>query len=310
MGNVYLPSLVSLEEMVNVLASLLWTFAPAQPLAPSDGAAASAFDLWRNLDAAVAGPPQACAAALEFTLDLRTELPTPEITYGLHLGDDGEWSNYEQIAKRDDRPSDYEAYHYPVSRFLSWTRVVYGYDLDAPSEDQRQGPYATGHGGVDLAQFMGAPVRLVSLAQQVGDAEVVYIGPLFGNSVVTRHTLREGGSRHDYVVIYGHLSETPKSLMLGARIAEGEVIGSVGDSGSPNMVHLHLEVRRLRDGVSARRLYSSAFLTQSVVTDPRNVLPIAAPEFTRGRCAPSTPRVHLQPIRLVMANMGRPDVKL
>jgi murein DD-endopeptidase MepM/ murein hydrolase activator NlpD len=227
----------------------------------------------------------------------------------VHVDATGEWVTYDQIAKRPDRPSDYESYRYPVPRFIpSWPRVVYGYDLDARSEQQRQGVQAIGHGGVDLAQFMGTPVKLVALAQQVGEAEVVYIGPLFGNSVVVRHTLREGGGKHDYIAIYGHLSETPKNLMLGARVADGEVIGLVGDSGSPNMVHLHLEVRRLRDDVNPHRLYRDAFIAQSVVTDPRNVLPVAAPEAGGPICASTAPRFALRPMRLRWEDVRRPDV--
>jgi murein DD-endopeptidase MepM/ murein hydrolase activator NlpD len=294
--------------MVNVLASLLWTFAP---IAPSG--TASTFDLLNNVDLAVAtAPSRECTSApLELTLDLRMELPAPQIAFGSHLESDGEWTTYEQIAKRPDRPSDYESYRYPVPRFIpSWPRVVYGYDLDAPSEQQRQGMRAIGHGGVDLAQFMGTPVKLVPLAQQVGDAEVVYIGPLFGNSVVTRHTVREGGSKHDYIVIYGHLSETPKTLMLGARLTDGEVVGSVGDSGSPNLVHLHLEIRRLREGVSAHRLYRDAFVAQSVVTDPRNVLPVASPEPRSGPCTRAVPIVQLSTMRLTWEDIRQPDLSL
>jgi murein DD-endopeptidase MepM/ murein hydrolase activator NlpD len=282
--------------MVSAFASLLWALAP---IAPPEPTAFSNFDFLNNLDlAAATASDRACGAAeLELTLDWRMELPPPEISYGLRLLDDGEWSTYEQIPRREDRPSDYERYRYPVSRFISWPRVVYGYDLDAPSEQQRQGLHAVG------------PVKVVALAQQVGEAEVVYIGPLFGNSVVTRHTLREGGGKHDYIVIYGHLSETPKTLTFGAHVADGEVIGSVGDSGSPNMVHLHLEARRLRDGVDARRLYRDAFIAQSIVTDPRNVLPVAAPEPRRGQCASSKVRLQLRPMRLALEDVRQPDVR-
>jgi murein DD-endopeptidase MepM/ murein hydrolase activator NlpD len=297
--------------MVNVLASLLWTFVP---VAPPSAMAFHAFDDLRANTIEVA--PEASAftncinVPIELTLDLRTELPSPQFAFGFHRDADGEQSTYEHIARRADRPSDYESYRYPVPRFISWPRVVYGYDLDAPSEQQRHGTlHAVGHGGIDLAQFMGAPVKLVALAQQVGDAEVVYIGPLFGDSVVTRHTLREGETKHDYIVIYGHLSETPKALTLGARVTEGDVIGYVGDSDSPNMVHLHLETRRVREGVSARRLYRDTFLTQSVVTDPRNVLPVASPD-PRGSapCTRSIPLEHFDSMRLIWQEVRQPNL--
>jgi murein DD-endopeptidase MepM/ murein hydrolase activator NlpD len=250
-------------------------------------------------------------APLELTLDLRTELPSPQFAFGSHRDADGEQSTYEHIARRADRPSDYESYRYPVPQFITWPRVVYGYDLDAPSEQQRHRTlHAVGHGGVDLAQFMGAPVKLVALAQQVGDAQVVYIGPLFGNTVVTRHTLREGQSKHDYLVIYGHLSETPKTLKLGAPVTDGDVIGYVGDSDSPNMVHLHLETRRLREGINARHLFRDAFITQSVVTDPRNVLPVTSPD-SRGSapCIRSRQLETFRSMRLVWQDIHQPDLR-
>ena len=106
-----------------------------------------------------------------------------------------------------------------------------------------------GHGGVDLPQTKGTPVVLVALEHQEGDAEVLYTGPLFGTTVVTRHTLREGGRSLDYVVLFGHLDAIAAGLAPGATLKEGAAIGTVGDTGSPSLVHLHLEVRRVREGV-------------------------------------------------------------
>jgi murein DD-endopeptidase MepM/ murein hydrolase activator NlpD len=62
-------------------------------------------------------------------------------------------------------------------------------------------------------------------------------------------------------------------------LKEGDVVGFVGDTGSPELVHLHWEARRVRDGVDARakvKLGGGALLADdvSVVCDPRNVLPL------------------------------------
>jgi murein DD-endopeptidase MepM/ murein hydrolase activator NlpD len=94
--------------------------------------------------------------------------------------------------------------------------------------------------------------------------------------VVTHHVLREQGAMRDYLVIYGHLEKPATGLSRGATLTEGGVVGYVGDSGSPGVVHLHLEVRRAREGVSLTGL-TPGELTQgskTVVCDPRNVLPL------------------------------------
>src|SRR5581483_7312253 len=90
-----------------------------------------------------------------------------------------------------------------------------------------------GHGGIDLAAPRGTPVKLVKLEHQEGDADVVFVGKLFGTSVVTRHTLREGGRLRDYLVLFGHLERPAPGLDRGQPpLPEGTVVGYVGDTGS------------------------------------------------------------------------------
>lgn len=190
----------------------------------------------------------------------------------------GTWNVYEQIPRRPDRPADYEAYRFPVPGALPGQKhVVSGYDLDRPDEAQRRGRSlrAVGHGGLDIPDPRGTPVHLVPLEGQSGDAEVVYVGALFGTTVVTRQTIREGGRLRDYLVLYGHLERAATGLAAGVRLKEDEVLGFVGDTGSPELVHLHLETRRVRDGVDAAKVSPSQLLEAavSVVCDPRNVLP-------------------------------------
>lgn len=57
-------------------------------------------------------------------------------------------------------------------------RASSGYDLDRPDSQQRRGVglHATGHGGVDLPQPRGTPVRVAALRGEQGDPEVVYVG--------------------------------------------------------------------------------------------------------------------------------------
>jgi murein DD-endopeptidase MepM/ murein hydrolase activator NlpD len=204
----------------------------------------------------------------------------------LHRERSGRWAQYDQIPRRPDRPADYDLYRYPVPPGLPGGHsVVSGYDLDRPDPAQRRGRTlrAVGHGGVDLPQAKGTPVKLVALEHQVGEAEVVHAGPLFGTTVVTLHTLREGGRMRDYVVLFGHLDAFAAGLGAGTVLRDGDVLGFVGDTGSPELVHLHYEARRVRDGVDVKKLARTQGPGRivaddvSVVCDPRNVLPLKSP---------------------------------
>jgi murein DD-endopeptidase MepM/ murein hydrolase activator NlpD len=55
---------------------------------------------------------------------------------------------------------------------------------------------------------------------------------------------------HGLVTRYAHLSGIPDNITVGARVAQGETVGFVGDSGTPESltdpgteIHLHWEVR-------------------------------------------------------------------
>ncbi len=196
-----------------------------------------------------------------------------------HFEKSGKWLVYEQIPRRPDRPADYARYQYPIPPGLpDGKSVVSGYDLDLPDHMQRRGRTlrAVGHGAVDLPQKRGTPIPMMPLEHQVGPAEVIHVGPLMGYSVVTKNTLREGGRLVDYVVIYGHLDAAAPGLIRGAKLESGELVGFVGDTGSPELVHLHLEMRRLHDGVDGSKLSPGRILAKdvSIVCDPRNVLPL------------------------------------
>ncbi len=248
---------------------------PARPAAPDPSAETAPASTLQTFC-----PPQTLA-------DHGVCIPVPEAPLGgdelaahenVHRDRRGQLRVYEQIPRRPERPSDYRRYRMPVEPLPHQSFVVSGYDLDRPASEQRQGPgfKAVGHGGIDIAQKRGTEVRIVALEHQVGDAEVLFVGPVFGNSVVTRHSLREGGRLRDYVVIHGHLEGAAPGLAAGQNVREGSLIGFVGDSGSPGDVHLHLEVRRVRDGIDARQLASGALVKndKTVVCDPRNVLPL------------------------------------
>ncbi len=203
--------------------------------------------------------------------------PEAESFVNAHHDKRGRWIAYDQIPRRPDRPADYDAYRYPVP--CSHGCVTSGYDLDRPDDSQRRARRLrqVGHGAVDLSEARGAPVTLVALEHQEGDAEVLYTGHLFGTTVVTHHTLREGGRLRDYIVLFGHLDTIAPGLAPGAAIRENDLVGTVGDTGSPELVHLHYEVRRVREGVDVGKVPAGGMLLAeniSVVCDPRNVLPL------------------------------------
>jgi murein DD-endopeptidase MepM/ murein hydrolase activator NlpD len=206
--------------------------------------------------------------------------PIAEARQNAHRDRQGRWSTYEQIPRLPDRPADYDSYRYPVPPGLSGGRhVVSGYDLDQPDDKQRRGPRLkhVGHGAVDLPQTLGTPVRMITLDHQDGDAEVLYVGPLFGTTLLTRHTLREGGVTRDYVMLLGHLASVEPGVHVGTIVKDGDVVAAVGDTGSPSLVHLHLEVRRVREGIDLTHVPAGAAMISdavSVVCDPRNVLPL------------------------------------
>ena len=183
---------------------------------------------------------------------------------------------YDQIPRSPERPKDFRKYRLPIPAPADHAFVGSGYDLDRPDAEQRRGAElsAVGHGGVDLAQARGTEVRLVNLENQVGDAVVLEAGHLFGNSVVTLHTLREARALREYLVIYGHLESAAPGLVHGQALKAGALLGFVGDSDSPGIVHLHLEVRRAREGVDAGQLPLGQVNqnAKTVACDPRNVL--------------------------------------
>jgi murein DD-endopeptidase MepM/ murein hydrolase activator NlpD len=210
---------------------------------------------------------------------LEAEGPDAPIEKAAHRERSGRWNVYDQIPRRPERPADYDAYRYPVPPGLvGGHSVLSGYDLDRPDTEQRRGRKirAVGHGGVDLPQAKGTPIHMLRLEHQEGDADVLYTGPLFGTTVVTHHVLREAGELRDYILLFGHLDGWPPNVKPGVVLHDGDVVGFVGDTGSPELVHLHLEARRVRDGVDVRAHAGPEIVSDaiSIACDPRNVLPL------------------------------------
>jgi murein DD-endopeptidase MepM/ murein hydrolase activator NlpD len=112
---------------------------------------------------------------------------------------------------------------------LGFTRVTSGFAL-ARFHPFLQAWHA--HKGVDFAALEGTPVHAA------GSGIVIVAGEQtgYGNVVMLQH----GAS---YTTVYAHLSRFAKGLKSGARVAQGDVIGYVGQTGWATGPHLHYEFR-------------------------------------------------------------------
>lgn len=89
------------------------------------------------------------------------------------------------------------------------------------------------HLGVDYVAPRGTPVSAI------GDGTVQFAGwkGANGRLVILRHPM-------GYTTYYGHLSRIAKGIRPGVRVAQGDVIGSVGSSGRATGAHLHFQMNR------------------------------------------------------------------
>ena len=112
---------------------------------------------------------------------------------------------------------------------LGFTRVTSGFSL-ARFHPFLQSWHA--HKGVDFAAPTGTPVHAA------GSGIVIVAGQQsgYGNVVMLQH----GAS---YTTVYAHLSRFASGVKSGARVAQGDIIGYVGETGWATGPHLHYEFR-------------------------------------------------------------------
>lgn len=86
------------------------------------------------------------------------------------------------------------------------------------------------HKGVDMAAPTGTRIKAS------GDATVDFVGIKggYGNVIVLKHN-------NGVNTVYGHLSRFAANLRRGAKVAQGEIIGYVGMTGTATGPHLHYE---------------------------------------------------------------------
>lgn len=112
---------------------------------------------------------------------------------------------------------------------LGFTRITSGFSL-ARLHPFLQSWHA--HKGVDFAAPIGTPVH----AAGAGRAIVVGQQTGYGNVIMLQHGAK-------YTTVYAHLSRFAPGLRRGSRVAQGEVIGYVGETGWATGPHLHYELR-------------------------------------------------------------------
>lgn len=88
----------------------------------------------------------------------------------------------------------------------------------------------TYHSGLDIGADSGTPIAAAAGGQVV----LASSGYGYGNYVIVRHD-------NGYETLYAHLTEI--YVAQGQWVAQGEAIGTVGDTGWATGPHLHLEVR-------------------------------------------------------------------
>jgi murein DD-endopeptidase MepM/ murein hydrolase activator NlpD len=111
---------------------------------------------------------------------------------------------------------------------LEFSRVSSGFGL-------RMHPFLRSwraHQGVDYAARTGTRVRAVS----DGVVQVAGRNGGYGNVIVLRH-------QGPYSTLYAHLSGFARGIRAGGRVAQGDAIGSVGQTGWATGPHLHYEFR-------------------------------------------------------------------
>jgi murein DD-endopeptidase MepM/ murein hydrolase activator NlpD len=114
---------------------------------------------------------------------------------------------------------------------------TYGGYYASPLASYKKTQGLHGYNGVDLTQFAGAPVMAAADGTVIIARQGGYNGG-YGNYVVIAHN---NGTQ----TLYGHMLNV--SVVSGQNIAQGQTIGSLGNSGRSTGPHLHFEVRGARN---------------------------------------------------------------
>lgn len=194
-------------------------------------------------------------------LDNSVCVPVPTASSALDTaGTIRNWQVYDRLPRRPERPTDPRRYRWPVTDVAAFDPSPFAaaraVELDA----------------LLLAAPAATPVTAPNLEHQRGKTAVLYTGRLIGQTVVTEHRVLEGTREQIYLVLLGNLASV--STKAGSRLDPRARVGTVGDSAEGGVSGLHLEIRRVRQGVDVRALQPDEYTSRAhtIACDPRNVL--------------------------------------
>lgn len=204
-----------------------------------------------------------CPAGMLLDNSVCVPVPTPSSAPD-GAGTIRDWQIYDRLPRRPDRPSDLRRYRWPIAGIAAFD----------PSPFSADGAVAVD--ALLLAAPAKTPVTAPALKHQRGKTAVLYTGSVIGRTVVTEHRVLEGKQEQIYLVLLGNLASV--STKAGSRLDPGTKLGTVGDAALRSMSGLHLEVRRVRQGVDTRALRPDEYQSRAhtIACDARNVLPLEA----------------------------------
>lgn len=136
------------------------------------------------------------------------------------------------------RPTDHFYFGRPLASSVeTWLNSTFRYGNTHFGEEPT-------HAGVDILAERGTPVLAAGSGEVVWTGYGLYRGIAdetdpYGLAVAIRHDFGYQGNA--LFTVYGHLEEI--SVWRGQPVEEGQVIGSVGDTGRASATHVHFEVR-------------------------------------------------------------------
>ena len=103
------------------------------------------------------------------------------------------------------------------------------------------------HDGIDYVNKVGTPIKAVA------DGKIIYRGWIrgYGNCIEIRH-------KYGYMTLYGHMKGFNRHIRNGQYVAQGTVIGYLGNTGLSTGPHLHFGVMHNGKWINPIRIKKSA----------------------------------------------------
>lgn len=172
-----------------------------------------------------------------------------QVAYDCLKFDKREINEFEQYYKLFNENSDY------VSSTNSVSNSAFNYPVNEPyvitagfnSDDSVHNGH---HNGVDFVPLDNESV-ISSTSAKIIEVEKScskyggYLGNICGGGFGNHIVLQTTQDKTKYQVIYGHMADV--KVEVGDKVKQGQVIGTVGNSGNTTGKHLHFQVERFKD---------------------------------------------------------------